>query len=110
MGSHAQLAHGVETHETLWTSVLLDRPQGGTRLRGLLLSETDGGEFLLRLCEGADDAWMIWTEQRRVRSQFGRTYAEALASSWLDRLEADGWRVVWQARREDASAGLPVAA
>ncbi|WP_370306312.1 hypothetical protein [Sinimarinibacterium flocculans] len=110
MGSHAQLAQGVETHETLLASVLLIRPHGGARLRGLLLSETESGEFLLRLCEGADDAWMIWIDQRRARSQFGRTYAEALTSSWLDRMEADGWRVTWQARREDLPSRLPVAA
>lgn len=108
MGSHAQLAQSVETHETLLASVLLDRPQGGTRLRGLMLSETGGGEYHLRLCEGADDAWMIWVDQRRARSQFGRAYAEALMSSWLDRMEADGWRVVWQAHRERAPAGLLV--
>lgn len=110
MGTHAQLAHWVENHETLLASVLLDRPHGGTRLRGLLLSQTASGEYLLRLCEGADDAWMIWIDQRRARSQFGRAYAEALASSWLDRMEADGWRVTWQARRADLSARLPVAA
>ena len=102
MGSHPQLTQWVETHETLLSSVLLGRPQGGTRLRGLMLSQNASGEFLLRLCEGADDAWMIWSEMRRARSQFGRPYAEALVSSWLDRLEADGWRVVWQARRADA--------
>lgn len=110
MGTHAQLAQWVENHEALVTSVLLSRPHGGTRLRGLMLSETAGGEFLLRLCEGADDAWMIWSDQRRTRSQFGRGYAEALASSWLDRMEADGWRVIWQARREDCAPRLPVAA
>jgi hypothetical protein len=108
MGTHAQLAQWVETHETLLSSALLGRPHGGARLRGLLLSENADGEYLLRLCEGADDGWMIWTEMRRARSQFGRGYAEALASSWLDRMEADGWRVTWQARR--ANAPLPVAA
>ncbi|MES0875227.1 hypothetical protein [Sinimarinibacterium thermocellulolyticum] len=110
MGTHAQLASGVEQHETLLASILLDRAHGGTRLRGLLLSETASGEYRLRLCEGADDAWMIWIDQRRARSQFGRAYAEALASSWLDRMEADGWRVIWQARREDRATRLPVAA
>lgn len=98
MGSHAQLAQWVETNETLLSSTLLTRAHGGARLRGLLLSEGAEGEYRLRLCEGADDGWMIWTEMRRARSQFGRAYAEALASSWLDRLEADGWRVSWQAR------------
>lgn len=101
MGTHAQLAQWVETHETLLSSVLLGRPHGGARLRGLLLSENAHGEYLLRLCEGADDGWMIWTEMRRARSQFGRGYAEALASSWLDRMEGDGWHVTWQARRVD---------
>ncbi len=108
MGSHAQLAQWIESNETLLSSVLLTRPQGGARMRGLFVSRSDTDDCLLRLCEGADDAWMIWIDQRRARSQFGEAYADALAAAWLERMEADGWRVAWSARR--SAQAMPIAA
>lgn len=101
MASHAALSEWIETHETLVSSVLLMRSGG---LRALFLSEDDQGNCLLRLCEGVDDSWMVWVDQRRTRSRFGRSYAGALLKSWLSRLEGEGWRVEWSARFEDERA------
>lgn len=104
MASHAALGAAIERQETLISSVLLSSERG---LCGLFLSVDASGEFRLRRCEGYDDAWMVWREQRRLRSGFGRSYAEAVTGAALARLEREGWRVDWLARRhEPASTAL----
>ncbi|SFF24934.1 hypothetical protein SAMN04488120_101165 [Fontimonas thermophila] len=108
MGPHATLSAWIETHETLLASVLLTR--NGAGMRALFVSQDARGDCLLRLCEGADDGWMVWIDQRRTRSRFGTAYADALANAWLDRLEAAGWRIGWSARRTPAVAGAPLTA
>lgn len=111
MASHAVLSEWIEDHETLLSSVMLSRR--GTGMRALFISQDERGDFLLRLCEGADDGWMVWVDQRRTRSRFGRAYADALGNAWLDRLEAAGWQVGWSARAEPGRADtalMPVAA
>ncbi|MDD3761892.1 MAG: hypothetical protein PHP86_01190 [Nevskiales bacterium] len=102
MASHAALTEWIEDHETLLASYLLtrDRLTGRGGMTALFVSRDERGEYLLRLCEGADDGWMVWVDQRRTRSRFGRAYADGLAGAWLSRLETAGWRVDWSARHE----------
>ncbi|HEX4896454.1 MAG TPA: hypothetical protein VFV11_09015 [Solimonas sp.] len=109
IASHARFSEWIETQETLLGSHLLVHPRSGA-LSALFLSQDGNGEYLVRLCEGADDACMRWSDQRRARSRFGRGYAEALAGAWLTRLESAGWRLEWSARREAAApAAMPEA-
>ncbi|MFP5305822.1 MAG: hypothetical protein ACLGI7_08360 [Gammaproteobacteria bacterium] len=113
MASHAVLSEWIDDHETLLASVLLSRVDGRPGLRGFFVSEDASGNYLLRLCEGADDSWMIWIDQRRTRSRFGRAYADALGNAWLSRMGAAGWRIDWSARAEPQGAVhalIPVAA
>lgn len=98
MASHADLGTAVERGETLVSSVLLSGARG---ICGVFLSLAADGSYWLRRCEGYDDAWMVWREQRPLRSGFGRSYAEAVTGAALARLEREGWRVEWMARRED---------
>lgn len=97
MASHAALGLAIEHAETLLSSVLLGSARGAC---ALFLSVDDDGTYWLRRCEGYDDAWMVWREQRPLRSSFGRSYAEAVAGAALGRLEREGWTVQWMARRE----------
>ena len=46
--------------------------------RAVMVSRDAAGQHWLRVCEGSDERWMRWVEQRRLRMQFGRSYAEAL--------------------------------
>lgn len=105
MAPHSSLSAWIEAHEQLLSSSLLWGEQG---LCAVFLSRDSRGDYLLRLCEGRDDAWMTWREQRRLRSGFGRSYAEAIAGTALARLEQSGWRVEWSARA--APEALPALA
>jgi hypothetical protein len=95
MAPHAELSAWIETREELLSSALLGGDGG---MCAVFLSRDPRGDYLLRLCEGADDRWMTWREQRRLRSSFGRSYAEALANAALARLERGGWQLEWLAR------------
>lgn len=110
MAPHSSLSAWIERHETLLTSALLSGDQG---LCGLFISRDTNGDYLLRRCEGRDDAWMVWREQRRIRSLFGRSYVDALATAWIRRSERQGHCVEWLARVPDATddaLALPLAA
>ncbi|AXQ31546.1 hypothetical protein D0B54_23920 [Solimonas sp. K1W22B-7] len=105
MAPHAELSAWIESREELLSSALLGGEPG---LCAVFLSCDDQGDYLLRLCDGADDRWMTWREQRRLRSGFGRSYAEAIANAALTRLERGGWQLEWMART--APAALPALA
>jgi hypothetical protein len=110
MAPHSSLSAWIERHETLLTSALLSGDQG---FCGLFISRDTNGDYLLRRCEGRDDAWMVWREQRRIRSLFGRSYVDALATAWIRRSERQGHCVEWLARVPDATddaLALPLAA
>lgn len=95
MAAHAELSTWIETREELLSSALLG---GAGGMCAVFLSRDTQGDYLLRLCDGADDRWMTWREQRRLRSAFGRSYAEALANAAMTRLERSGWQLEWLAR------------
>lgn len=95
MAPHAELSSWIESSEELLSSALLGGDQG---LCAVFLSRDAKGDYLLRLCDGADDRWMTWREQRRLRSGFGRSYAEAIANAAMTRLERSGWQLEWLAR------------
>ena len=95
MAAHAELSTWIETREELLSSALLGGDRG---MCAVFLSRDSQGDYLLRLCDGADDRWMTWREQRRLRSAFGRSYAEALANAAMTRLERSGWQLEWLAR------------
>ena len=95
MAAHAELSTWIETREELLSSALLG---GAGGMCAVFLSRDPQGDYLLRLCDGADDRWMTWREQRRLRSAFGRSYAEALANAAMSRLERSGWQLEWLAR------------
>ena len=95
MAAHAELSTWIETREELLSSALLGGDRG---MCAVFLSRDPQGDYLLRLCDGADDRWMTWREQRRLRSAFGRSYAEALANAAMTRLERSGWQLEWLAR------------
>lgn len=102
MGPLQMLAEWVERHETVLAGALLVNADGdghGNHLCLLLLSRDDSGEYLLRLCEGYDDRWMTWREQRRLRPIFGSAYVEALWGSQLQRRLGQGWTLEWNAKR-----------
>ncbi|MGH8444927.1 MAG: hypothetical protein ACREVL_06645 [Solimonas sp.] len=99
-GSHDEFSARIERSETIVFNALL-MPDTATQhygARAVMVSRGDGGQHWLRVCEGADERWMRWTEQRRLRMQFGATYAEALAQAWITRWERDGWKVEWSQR------------
>lgn len=107
MGPVTALAEWIERNETLLTSHLLSHDTGdadGNTLCAVFLSHDADGDYRLRLCEGFNDAMMIWREQRRARTMFGRSYAEAIVNQWLTQRERLGYRVEWSARRQDHAA------
>ena len=113
MGPVTALADWIERNEYLLTSHLLAHDQSddaGNTLCAVFLSCNADGEYLLRLCDGFNDAMMIWREQRRARSMFGRAYAEAIINQWLTQRERMGYRVEWSARREDRATPVLSAA
>lgn len=106
MGAVTTLAEWIERNEILLTSHLLAHEacdDAGNTVCAVFLSRNADGEFLLRLCDGFNDAMMTWREQRRARPMFGRAYAEAIANQWLTQRERMGYRVEWSARRQDHS-------
>jgi hypothetical protein len=110
MAPHSSFSAWIERHETLLTSALLSGEQG---LCGLFVSRDANGDYLLRRCEGVDEGWMVWREQRRIRSLFGRSYVDAIATAWIRRSERQGHCVEWLARVPEAVGehlALPLAA
>lgn len=104
-GSHDDLSNAIERGESLLLNTLL-MTRDGYGARAVLLSRDADGQCWLRVCEGSDERWMRWTEQRRLRMQFGASYGEALAQAWIARWEREGWNVEWSLRAE----ALPLAA
>ncbi len=105
LASHARFSEWIENNEELLASYLLLQTRSG-ELAGVFLSRDGNGEFLIRLCQGPDDACMHWQDQRRCRSRFGRGYAEALVQAWLTRLETQHWRLEWSAQNTEAIEAL----
>lgn len=98
-GSHDDFSARIEAGETLlFNALLLPTAPQSYGARAVIVSRSASGLHWLRVCEGSDERWMRWTEQRRLRMQFGRTYAEALAQAWIARWERDGWKVEWSLR------------
>lgn len=100
MAAHAELCAWICANETLCASAWLvhaSRTVGAQR--ALFISRDDDGVHRLRLCEGCDERWMRWVDQRRAPAQLGPDYAQRLAAAWLARLRADGWRLVWHSAR-----------
>ncbi len=103
LASHSRFSEWIESNEQLLASYLLQQPSNG-ELAGVFLSRDGNGEFLIRVCQGQDDACMHWQDQRRCRSRFGRAYAEALVEALLTRLEAQRWQLEWSARQTEPAA------
>ncbi|MDP9141340.1 MAG: hypothetical protein M3O62_11190 [Pseudomonadota bacterium] len=103
LASHARFSEWIENNEQLLASYLLLRAHSG-ELAGVFLSRDVNGQFLIRLCQGQDDSFMRWEDQRRCRSHFGRAYAEALVQAWLTRLETQHWQLEWSAQHTEAVA------
>ena len=112
MGSLSRLGDWVEQNEELISQALLVNPDSGEALAGarsfcaLFLSRNVHGEFLLRSCEGADEQFVVWRDQRRLRSMFGESYALAQMNLWLDAREQQGYRIEWSAQRTSAGASV----
>lgn len=95
-GSHDDFSARIEGTETLlFNALLLPTGANAYGARAVIVSRGASGLHWLRVCEGSDERWMRWTEQRRLRMQFGRSYAEALAQAWITRWERDGWTLEW---------------
>lgn len=104
MGSLSTLSEWIESNESLISSHLLVNTQehaAGTAVCAAFLSRSGDGSFQLRLCEGMNDEFLIWRDQRRVRPLMGRSYAEATFETWLALRERDGYRSTWSARLQD---------
>lgn len=121
MGSLNTLGEWVEQNEELISQTLMVNAESGqmsarapaTAGRGfcaLFLSRNAHGEFLLRSCEGADERFVIWRDQRRLRPMFGESYARAQLNLWLDAREQEGYRIEWSAQRELQSGLTPLPA
>jgi len=101
-GSHDQLSSAIEASETLLLNTLLLPAEAGVAgARSVIVSRDSVGQHWLRICEGGDERWMRWTDQRRLRMQFSRAYAEALAQAWIVRWEQGGWKLEWNLRVEE---------
>ncbi|HET8881693.1 MAG TPA: hypothetical protein VFM56_05905 [Solimonas sp.] len=102
-GSHDDFSTQIERAETLLFNALL-LPAAADRYgaRAVIVSRSAAGQHWLRVCEGSDERWMRWTEQRRLRMQFGSSYAEALAQAWIARWQRDGWTLEWSLRADAA--------
>ncbi|WP_157622953.1 hypothetical protein [Solimonas soli] len=106
-GSHDEFSTLIEHSETvLFNALLLPRDTAFYGARAVIVSRGEGGQHWLRVCEGGDERWMRWTEQRRLRMQFGRSYAEALAQAWITRWEREGWSVEWSQRASDETLAI----
>lgn len=99
-GSHDDFSAHLERHETLLFNALLLPPAPATGARAVLVSRDAAGQHWLRVAEGSDERWMSWSEQRRLRMQFGGSYAETLAQATIARSEAQGWSLVWSVHAE----------
>src|SRR3546814_13079170 len=76
-GSHDDFSTHIERAETLlFNALLLPTALGSYGARAVMVSRSASGLHWLRVCEGSDERWMRWTEQRRLRMQFGSSYAE----------------------------------
>ena len=105
--SHLAMREWIAGHETLLASYLLTRAVpalGGDAICGLFVSRAENGDYLLRLCAGSDNRCMVWVDECRTASHFGRGYADALAQAWIARLETNAWRLDWSAHN---SSGDP---
>ena len=113
MGPLSRLGEWVEQNEELISQALLVNPDSGEALSGarsfcaLFLSRNAHGEFLLRSCEGEDEQFVVWRDQRRLRSMFGESYALAQMNLWLDAREQQGYRVEWSALRGPVDGHAP---
>lgn len=94
MASHAAFSEWIDTHEQLLSNSLLVHPHENS-VCAVFVSRSEAGEYRVRLCEGHDDGWMTWRDQRRSQARFGRAYAEALAGAWQQRLERAGYQREW---------------
>lgn len=102
MGALTTLSQWIETQEELISSSVLLNQQSDLRspsLCAVFLSRNGHGEYLLRSCEGADDNFVVWRDQRRMRPLFGEAYALSQLNLWLQRREDAGFRVEWNAQR-----------
>src|SRR3546814_19668136 len=109
-GSHDDFSTHIERAETLlFNALLLPTALGSYGARAVMVSRSASGLHWLRVCEGSDERWMRWTEQRRLRMQFGSSYAEALAEAWIARWASAGWTVEWcsEERRVGKQGGSP---
>jgi hypothetical protein len=94
MASLDRFCEWIDTHEQPLASHLLLHPERGGAC-ALLLSRTESGDYRLRLCEGEDERWMTWRDERRCRARFGRGYADSLLSASLATLKLAGYREQW---------------
>src|SRR3546814_19187537 len=102
-GSHDDFSTHIERAETLlFNALLLPTALGSYGARAVMVSRCASGLHWLRVCEGSDERWMRWTEQRRLRMQFGSSYAAALAEPWIARWERDG-RTVYRSLHPEAT-------
>lgn len=99
-GSHDEFSACIERTETLLFNALLLPPAPASGARAVMVSRDHNNQHWLRVCEGSDERWMRWSEQRRLRMQFGDSYAEALAQATIDRAESQGWTLAWSLRAE----------
>ena len=108
-GSHDEFSTHIERSETLLFNALLLPPAPASGARAVIVSRDASGQHWLRVCEGSDERWMRWSEQRRLRQQFGASYAQTLAQATIARSEAQGWSLVWSVHA-DAPVTLAQAA
>lgn len=99
-GSHDDFSMLIERSETVLFNALLMPREATHGARAVIVSRCENGQHCLRVCEGDDERWMRWTEQRRLRMQFGHSYAEALAQAWIARWEREGWSLEWSQRAQ----------
>src|SRR3546814_4968443 len=65
-GSHDDFSTHIERAETLlFNALLLPTALGSYGARAVMVSRSASGLHWLRVCEGSDERWMRWTEQRR---------------------------------------------
>ena len=104
MASLSRFCEWIDDHEQLLAADLLVHPELGGAC-ALLLSRTESGDYRLRLCEGESDRWLTWRDERRGRSRFGRSYADALLQASLATLRVAGYRSDWSARAQTQAVG-----
>ncbi len=104
MASLDRFCEWIDDHEQPLASHLLQHPERGGAC-ALLLSRTESGDYRLRLCEGEDDRWLTWRDERRCRARFGRSYADALLTASIATLQLAGYRPLWSAVAPDITVG-----